>query len=105
MKHRSHVWGVSFSGDFRMEELFMKLWIDEETEDYVLDRLYREGRGGEILRVKKNVYLYSGAFYDSNEMLSWVKTFTGRILDIQGTNQKNIAKILGDLEEMYRMYR
>ena len=37
-------------------------------------------------------------------MLSWVKTFTGRILDIQGTNLFAIAKITRDWEKMYEMY-
>ena len=37
-------------------------------------------------------------------MLSWVKTFTGRILDIQGTNAMAIGKLVRDLETMYHMY-
>ena len=40
----------------------------------------------------------------TNEMLSWVKTFTGRIMDIQGTNFFSIAKITRDWEKMYEMY-
>lgn len=43
-------------------------------------------------------------FFDTNEMLSWVKTFTGRILDIQGSSQASIDKITVDWERMYRMY-
>ena len=43
-------------------------------------------------------------FFDTNEMLSWIKTFTGRILDIQGTDEFSIAKITHDWEKMYQMY-
>ena len=78
--------------------------IDEEKEDYILNRLRREGRGGIITRTGENEYLYSGTFFDTNEMLSWVKTFTGRILDIEGSNPVSIAKVKRDWERMYEMY-
>lgn len=97
-------WGVSFGGSSRMERIYIKLRIDEKTESHILNRLSREGHGGEILRIRENEYLYSGEFFDTNEMLSWVKTFTGRILDIQGSNEAAMAKITRDWEAMYDMY-
>ena len=95
---------MSFSGNGRLEEICIKLRINEEKEAYVLDRLYREGRGGEIQKIRDNEFLYTGAFFDTNEMLSWVKTFTGRILDIQGSNRFAVAKVTYDWEKMYEMY-
>lgn len=103
-RNLDRLWGVSFSGSGRLEEICIKFYVNESTETYVLDRLYREGRGGEIQRIRENEYLYSGAFFDTNEMLSWVKTFTGRILDIQGSNHFAVAKITYDWEKMYEMY-
>lgn len=103
-RNLDRLWGVSFSGSGRLEEICIKFCVNESTEAYVLDRLYREGRGGEIQRIRENEYLYSGAFFDTNEMLSWVKTFTGRILDIQGSNHFAVAKITYDWEKMYEMY-
>lgn len=98
-------WGVSFgSGRSRLEEVCIKLYIDEETESYILNRLYREGRGGEITKIRDNQFLYCGIFFDTNELLSWVKTFTGRIMDIQGTNAFSIAKVTHDWDKMYQMY-
>ena len=104
-KNKEKCWGVSFGGGAsRMEEVCIKLYIDEEKEPYILNRLYREGRGGEVLKIRENQFLYTGTFFDTNEMLSWVKTFTGRIMDIQGTNLFSIAKITRDWEKMYEMY-
>lgn len=103
-KNLSRLWGVSFSGTARLEEIYLRLHIDEEKERHIINRLYREGRGGEIQKIRDNEYLYSGAFFDTNEMLSWIKTFTGRILDIQGSNAFAIAKITHDWESMYKMY-
>lgn len=100
-------WGVSFSAGsrgVRIEEIFLKLRIDEKKEKYILERLNREGRGGEVLKVDENLFLYSGAFFDTNEMLPWIKTFIGRIVDIQGTNSFVIGKLEKDLDLMYEMY-
>lgn len=97
-------WGVSFGGNSRREEIYLKLYLNEKTEAYIINRLYREGRGGEVLKIRENEYLYSGTFFDTNEMLGWIKSFTGRILDIQGTSSAAIKKITRDLEKMYQMY-
>lgn len=71
-KNLPSCWGVSFGGYSRIETLCMKLSINERQEPYILERLRREGRGGEILKVRENVFLYTGIFFDTNEMLSWV---------------------------------
>lgn len=101
-------WGVSFNGtvsNVRIEEIYVKLWIEEKRESFVLERLKREGRGGEVIRISENVFLYSGVFFDTNEMLPWIKTFTGRILDIQGSNLFVVSKLEYDLDKMYQMYQ
>lgn len=104
-KNEKKCWGVSFgSKNVRIEEVYIKLYIKMPEEQFVLNRLYREGRGGEVQQIQDNIYLYSGAFFDSNEMLPWVKSFIGRIIDIQGTNSFVINKLQYDLERMYRMY-
>ncbi|MFR4438600.1 MAG: WYL domain-containing protein [Hungatella sp.] len=98
-------WGVSFGNSGkRLETVCLRLFIDEEKDPHVLNRLYREGKGGEVLKIREHEYLYTGAFFDTNEMLSWIKTFTGRILDIQGTSEVSIFKVTRDWERMYQMY-
>lgn len=97
-------WGVTFGGKQREEEIQIKLFIDEKWEKFILERLEREGRGGKVVRLKENVYQYTGSFFDTNEMLPWVKTFTGRIMEIEGTNSYAINKLRYDLNKMYEMY-
>lgn len=104
-RNQDRCWGVSFGTNHCLEEIYVKLYIDEKKEKYVIDRLKQEGRGGEVVRLKENLYLYSGAFFDTNEMLPWIKTFTGRIVDIQGSNSYVISKINHDLDRMYEMYQ
>ena len=37
-------------------------------------------------------------------MLSWVKTFTGRVLDIRGSAPASVRKVTDDWARMYEMY-
>ena len=97
------VWGVSF-GNRRKGILCMKLHINEEKEGYVLERLHREGRGGEILRVADNTFLYTIELFEIGEMFSWVKTFTGRIISLEGSNRFVVDRFYRDMERMRRMY-
>ncbi len=97
-------WGVSYSGSQRIEQLCMKLRIDEETEKHVLDRIRREGRSGELIRIDRNTYLYTVEVYDSNEVMPWIKTFVGRIISLEGTNRAVVDKFYNDIRLMNEMY-
>lgn len=103
-KNLDKCWGVSFGGYTRFEEVYLKLYIDEENEQYILKRLIREGQNGEIIRLDKNVYLYSKTVYDANEMLPWIKTFIGRIISFESTNKYVHDKFYFDMQRMYEMY-
>ena len=95
-------WGV---GAFpKQERLEMLLYIDECRERFVLDRLMREGRGGRIERVSENVFRYTRDAADSNEMLPFVKSFTGRILSLRGSWRATERKFRRDMERMAEMY-
>ncbi len=105
--HRSSPgrWAVSHSRrDGRTEQLCMKLRIDEEREQYILRRIEREGGGGELLRTDKDTYLYTVEVHDSNEVSTWVKTFVGRIISLEGTNRGMIDRFYRDMKAMKRMY-
>lgn len=104
MRNRDACWGVSFGGRGRKEQIYMKLAIDEKREDFILERLHREGRGGEVTRLSEGIYLYSGEYFDTNEMLSWIKTFIGRILSLDGTNDQVIQKFYFDIGRLCGMY-
>ncbi len=98
-------WGVSFDGSSRTEQVFVKLFIDEKREQYIIDRINREGRGGELLHADKNIYLYSVEVFDANEVMPWIKTFTGRIISFESTNREVTARFYRDMEIMYQMYQ
>jgi hypothetical protein len=97
-------WGVSFGGRHRDERFTMKLYIDEEREQHIINRLNTEGRGGEVIRVSQNIYVYSKEVYDSNEIMHWVKSFTGRIISVDCKDKNVVNKFNNDMQRMYDMY-
>ena len=105
-RNRPHLWGVSFQSQERrhLDTLAMTIWALEPTEDYIIDRLQREGRGGTVTKTAPNTYRYEIQVFDCNEMLPWIRTFIGRILSLECTAQSVEKRFYDDLETMYRMY-
>lgn len=106
-RNKEHLWGVSFqgSGGRRLEKLTMKLQVIEPSEQYILNRLKQEGRGGTVTKLKPGVYQYEIEVFDCNEMLPWIRTFIGRILSLECTAKSVERRFYEDLQRMYRMYQ
>jgi len=98
------VWGVSFGGAERSEIICMKFYINEQREQYIIDRIRREGQGGELNRLDDNTFLYTKEAFDSTDMTPWIKTFIGRIIGLEGTNELVIKRFYDDMERMANMY-
>ncbi len=99
-----HCWGVSFGNADELETVEMVIAIDEKRENYVLARLKREGRHGQIEALTEGQYMYRHQVYDANEMLPWLKTFIGRIVTFRCSNKNVERKIFRDFERLYGMY-
>lgn len=104
---RQHLWGVSFQSEtgHYLEKLTMTIQAIEPAENYIVDRLKREGRGGTVTRIEQNIYQYKVEVFDCNEMLPWIRTFIGRILSLECTAKSVERRFYQDLKEMYRMYQ
>ena len=100
-------WGTSFGNrktNYNNEQLKMTLNIDEKREGYIVDRLKREGRGGDISKIDNNTYLYTKKLADSSEATPWIKTFIGRIKKFECGNQQVEDRFYNDLKQMHAMY-
>lgn len=98
------IWGVSFGGTSHGDTLRMTLRIDERTEGYVYDRLIREGRGGAVERLDTQTVRYTKVAYDVCEASPWIKTFCGRILSLESTNEEVVRRFHNDITRMTAMY-
>lgn len=102
---RKNSWGVSFGNKRqRPAEICVKFFIDERREPYVLERLEREGRGGEIIRTAENTFVYSKTLNDAGEIMPWIKTFTGRILEFNCTDRNIEERFYMDIKKMQALY-
>jgi len=88
----------------KLEHFEMTLFINEKTEDFIIKRLEREGRGGKVEKLRRNIYKYSNDIFDTNELTPWIKTFIGRIVKISGDNKTVIAIFYNDIKKMAKMY-
>lgn len=105
-QNKKRIWGVSFQNqDGRhLEHVRLTLHIDEYKEPFLLNRLRREGKGGSIRRIAPDTFVYEIDVFDANEMLPWIRTFTGRILDLASDSEGLAPLFRRDLSAMYRMY-
>ncbi|MDE7340785.1 MAG: WYL domain-containing protein [Lachnospiraceae bacterium] len=105
-RNREKLWGVSFQNDGKhfLDKLSMTLQVLEPSENYILTRLEQEGRGGTVTRTAPNTYLYEVEVFDCNELLPWIRTFTGRILALECSDQSVVRQFYRDLQSMYRIY-
>lgn len=99
-------WGVSFQNEtaLHLHYLKMTLYIDELQEKYVLNRLYREGKGGQVTRIAENTFTYETSVFDANEMIPWIRSFICRIKKLESDHPKLNHLFERDMQAMYKMY-
>lgn len=105
-RNRRYLWGVSFQGEagHHLDRLTMTIQVMEPAENYILNRLRKEGRGGLVTKIGENTYRYEIQVFDCNEMLPWIRTFTGRILSLECTSPSVVKRFYRDLQTMYHLY-
>lgn len=103
-KNAAASWGVSFGSAREPERIQMQIALNEDSEQHIINRLEREGRGGQITRLQPGIYEYTTECWDCAEMLPWVKTFTGRILTFTCSNKAVEQRLWSDMRVMREMY-
>ncbi len=98
------VWGVGFGGRSRLDVLTIKLYINEVTEQFIIERINREGRGGTLTRLEENIFLFKIELFDTNDISPWVKTFMGRIIQLEGTDEHVVNRFYNDVKKMRDLY-
>ena len=104
---QKNIWGVSLNrakGSQNGPEHIEFTVRVEDNEEYIVRRLYREKRVGEIEKLDENTYKFSADIYDSCEIIPWIRTFICRITDLDFSNKAIERRFKNDLEEMYKIY-
>lgn len=98
-----HMWGVSCAKYRRYEHIEMDIYVGAD-EPFIVRRLEREKRCGNVFKVDEETYRFSADVLDAYEMMPWIRTFFGRIKAIRCDNEdvKNQLKI--DMVKMLKQY-
>ena len=99
----SHLWGVSANHTGKLDHVEMVLQV-EDWAPFIVQRLQREKRCGQVEMLDKNTWRFTADVYDAIEMLPWIRTFTGRILSLRCSNPEVEARFQEDLQAMAALY-
>ncbi len=100
---RENLWGTSTNHDFSMDHVEMDIAVAPD-EGFIVDRLYREKRCGTVERIEDGVWRFTADVYDASEMLPWIRTFIGRILDFRCSNGRVRDLFYKDLAAAAALY-
>ena len=98
-----HLWGVSTGTDRRLDHLEMTVRYGP-GEEFILQRLWREKRHGTVEVLDEQTCRFTADVYDASEMLPWLRTFTGRILELKCSNPAVTDQFYQDLKRMADLY-
>lgn len=102
-KFKKHLWGVSVGPGYHMDHIEMTIRV-ERGEDHIPRRLEREKRHGTVERIDEKTCRFTADVYDASEMLPWLRTFIGRIVELKCSDQRVVDTFYADLKAMTRMY-
>ena len=100
-----HLWGVSVSHrrDMAPDHLEMTIAYGED-EQHIPARLEREKRCGHVELVEGGKARFVADVSDAMEMLPWLRTFIGRIVELKCSNESVTEIFWADFDEMAAQY-
>lgn len=104
VKFDENLWGVSTGGDYNVDHVKLTIYVGDD-EGYILDRLEREKRHGRIEVIDAHTYKFVADVYDAGEMLTWVRSFIGRVICFESDNKFAVNRFYDDVRRMAVMYR
>jgi len=102
---KGEMWGVSCKQKYNsiLEDASFTIKIRPD-EDYILRRLHREKRIGKIEKIDNETYKFSVSVFDSEELVPWIRTFIGRITQMNFSNRNIENKFKKDINRLYELY-
>lgn len=102
-KFRSHLWGTSGGAGFHVDHLEMIVSYGP-NEDFIPKRLEREKRNGTVELLDDHTCRYSTDVYDASELIPWLRTFIGRIVKLECSDNTVVERFWSDFEKMAELY-
>ena len=102
-KDMKYSWStVQLSPGKNPEKVKLEINIVEPKESYILERIKSEVQEGTVERIEQGRYHLDMLVNDSNEMVPWIRSYSGYIRVIQGRGL--IKRMSEDWKEMLEIY-
>ena len=87
---QTKMWGVTAKrnryGGESLEHVDFTVKV-ADNEEYIIRRLYREKRCGQVEKLDDNTYRFTAELYDTSEIIPWIRTFICRITELNFSNK------------------
>lgn len=100
---RRHLWGTSLGSGEKLDHLEMIVTYGP-GEDHIPRRLEREKRGGSVVHLDGHTSRFSIDVTDATELIPWLRTFIGRIVKLECSEQSIVDRFYNDLALMAAQY-
>lgn len=97
-------WMLPSSEDNMVEEVHIRLSLDERESEFVPRRLERELPPTHITKINENTYDLHLTLTQPQSLLPWLRTHMGRIQSIQSTSGELEQKFYQDVQLLQQMY-
>ncbi len=101
---QKYMWGVSTQGSGGRRETVEFTVFFGNDEQHIYHRLIREKRCGTVELLDEHHAKFCAEVYDTNEMITWIRTFICRITSINFSNKNIEAQFKADIETMNKIY-
>ncbi len=99
----AHSWGVTVDNADRPEHVEMTV-LAGPGEEHIVRRLEREKRCGKVEQIDETHWRFSADIYNTFEILPWLRTFIGRITDLQSTDPVMLERFRKDFDRLADIY-
>lgn len=100
---KEHIWGVSSHSDGHLDRIELTLRHRPE-EGFIPQRLLREKRCGQVEILDSQTCRFTAEVCDAVELLPWLRTFIGRIVQLKCSDPAVEEMFRQDLARMQALY-
>lgn len=97
------LWGTAEKKADALEHVEMVIHA-EPTEEFVIQRLFREKRCGTVTQTEGGNWKFEADVFEALELMPWIRTFIGRIVSLKSSNPEIEKRFHADLAAMAQMY-
>lgn len=99
-----HVWGISTIAYKNTPTKVEVIFHVEKDEYYILNRLQREKRQGQLTQVGSTSYKFSITLSDPREIIPWLRSYIMRLESIYFEDKEVEKLFMRDFQEMMKLY-